>query len=540
MQRRFRLRSSSLTFLALGCGAVAVASACSTESPAGGGTAGTGGSGASTAGTAGVSGGGATGVSGNATGGVATAGSVGTSGAAGSTAGSGSGGGGGGVNAPACKAGVTALNGSGITVSATDISAFKMVAPPGTNMTKMAYDPIGKVVVILQQDGKMTSFDPMVALPTAAMTQPVTTTMAYNSGYTGTGDHRGIAFDKDGNLYVMSANGGSVTIKKGTVGANRTWSDLVTTGSGYQLGAQNNYNHSYSGMAISADGASLYFSSGSRTEHGEDEGPSGIAGNNREVPLTSCILKVPTGTPTVLQNNDAALAPFLFADGTRNGFDLAFNAEGDLIGTDNGPDMDLPDEINFLEQGKHYGFPWRFGDVDNPVRVQGFTKEGDKRIRQVYGGYNTYAFDGAFPAPPGGVTFVDPIQNLGPDANFLVASATAAAPTKADATAGLMGITAHRSPLGLAFDTAGASCGDYYKQGFVLSFGPIQGGSIGDDGEDLLLLTLKKAGGKYTMNSKQLAKGIKGAIDSVLVGNRLFTIGYGNAGSVFVFALPTP
>jgi hypothetical protein len=465
---------------------------------------------------------------------------AGTAGAA--IAGGGGSGGGGGATPPMCKA-VTPLNGAGVPVSATDISAFKMVAPPGTNMTKMAYDPIGKVVVILQQDGKMTSFDPLAELPTTAATQPVTTTMPYSSGYTGTGDHRGIVFDKDGNLYVLSASGGSVTIKKGAVGAGggaRTWTDLVTTGSGYQLGAQNNYNHSFSGIAVTADGKSLFFSSGSRTEHGEDEGPSGVAGNNREVPLTSCILKVPTDPPTVLQNNDAALAPFLFADGTRNGFDMAFNAEGDLIATDNGPDMDLPDEINFIEQGKHYGFPWRFGDVDNPVRAQGFTKEGDKRIRQVYGGYNSYVFDGAFPMPPANVSFVDPIKNLGPDANFLVASATAAAPTKADAATGLMGISAHRSPLGIAFDTAGASCGDYYKQGFVLSYGPIQGGSIGDDGEDLLLLTLKKTDGKYTMSSKQLAKGIKGAIDSVLVENRLFTIGYGNAASVFVFVLPTP
>jgi hypothetical protein len=422
-----------------------------------------------------------------------------------------------------------------------NISAFKYVNAPAGNMTKLAYDPVGQVVVILAQDNKMWSFDPKAALPTTASTAAVTTAMPYNSGYQGNGDHRGIAFDREGNLYVMSANGGSVTIKKGAPGAGggaRTWSDLVTTSQGYQNGASPNYNHSFSGIAVSPDGASLYFSSGSRTEHGEDQGPSGIAGNNREVPLTSCILKVPTATPTDLKNDDAALAPFLFADGTRNAFDLAFNAEGDLIGTENGPDMDLPDEINWIQQGKHYGFPWRFGAVDNPVRQAGFTKEGDKRLRQVYGGYDTYAYDANFPMPPQGVTFEDPILNMGPDGIFEVASATAAMPTKA--VAGLAGITAHRSPLGIAFDVEGASCGDYYKQGFVLSYGPIPSGSIGDAGEDLMLIRLSKAGDKYTMTAKQVASGIKQPIDSVMVGNRLFTIGYGNAAQVFVFVLPTP
>jgi glucose/arabinose dehydrogenase len=36
----------------------------------------------------------------------------------------------------------------------------------------------------------------------------------------------------------------------------------------------------------------------------------------------------------------------------------------------------LPDEVNFLEQGKHYGFPWRFGNTDNPVREPAYSPEG--------------------------------------------------------------------------------------------------------------------------------------------------------------------
>jgi hypothetical protein len=537
MHRRLFADLASLTVLAIvGCGTDPAPQPMNTA----------GNTGTSGAGVGGQTGGGATGLGGTSGGLPGTAGTAG-SGTAGTTGGGT--GGGGGDTPPACKP-VTGVNGSGLTVSAPDISAFKYVPKPDDikNTTKLAYDPVGKVVVMLLQNGTMFSFDPNVALPTAAMNQPVTTYMPYNAGYTGNGDHRGIVFDKDGHLYVMSAQGNagqpmSVTIKKGTLGAGgaRTWTDLVTTGTPYTAGTAPNYNHSFSGLTLSPDGKSLLFSSGSRTEHGEEQGPSGIPDNNRESPLTSAILKVPTDTPTVLHNNDAMLQPFLFADGTRNAFSIAFNAAGDLIGTDNGPDMDLPDELNFIEQGKHYGFPWRFGDVDNPVRMAGFVRENDKRLRaDVYQtGAPTYKAEPNFPAPPAG-GFVDPIRNLGPDANFFVASATAAAPTKADAVTGLMGITAHRSPLGLVFDAAGASCGEYYKQGFFLSYGPIPSGSIGDAGQDLVLVTLKKADGKYTMNAKQIAKGILGAIDAVMVGNRLFTIGYGDGGNVFVFALPTP
>jgi hypothetical protein len=249
---------------------------------------------------------------------------------------------------------------------------------------------------------------------------------------------------------------------------------------------------------------------------------------------------VPTATPTDLKNDEATLAPLLFADGTRNAYDLAFNAQGDLIGTENGPDIDLPDEVNFLEHGKHYGFPWRFGNVDNPVRDAAYTPTGDKRLHAGYGAVDkgTYVFDAAFPAAPANTVFTDPILNLGPDANYLRVDRNAEV-TQAGAT-GLAGVTAHRSPLGIAFDTAGALCGAYYQQGFMFSFGAVLQGALGDAGNDLLLLSLSKNNGVYSMKAKQLAQGINAIIDSVLVGNRLLTVGYGGDTKVFVFVLPTP
>lgn len=527
-------RATYSSVVLMAAAAVVGFAACSngtTAPPGGQPTAGTG-----TA-TAGTTAGGTSATGGTAvTGGTSATAGTGTGGTA--TAGTGgTGGTGGGTGAPACKP-VTAVNGSGLTVDATDVSAFKYADAKG--FTKMAYDPIGKVVVLLKQSGEMSSFDPNQPLPTTAASAPITTVAPYASGYMPNGeykDHRGIAFDKDGNLYVLAAQSGAnvgVNIKKGAPGAGgaaRTWTTLVTTSQGFQAGGTD-YDHTFSSIAITADGQTLYFSSGSRTEHGEPEA------NLREVPLSSAIFKVSAVTPTDLKNDEAALQPYLFADGTRNTFDLAFNADGELFGAENGPDIDLPDEVNFLEQGKHYGFPWRFGDVDNPVLDPAYVPAGDKRLNTGYGSVKngSYKHDPMFPAKPA-TPFTDPIKNLGPAANVGRVDRNA---EPAPATAGLAGITGHRSPLGLSFDAAGALCGEYYKAGFLLSYGALIGSALGDAGEDLLLLTMKKENGVYTMNAKQLAKGIKTPMDSVLIGNKLFTAGYGTTSAVYVFAFPTP
>ncbi len=533
MNRRLLINSGTFLAVAAACGFAA----CS-NSPTTSGTTGTAGA-TSTAGAVATSGaGGASATAGNSMGGAAAG-----SGTGGGAAGVATGGGGGGVVGtggapPACKPGA-AVNGSGLTVSATDISAFKYAAAsPGI---KMAYDPVGKVIVTVAQNGTLTSFDAGVAIPATASTAPLTTGKAYDSGgyaaENGFGaDHRGIAFGPDGTLYILAVRGGDnvgVSVKKGVLmgaGPARTWSVLVSTSQGFPNGGTN-FDHSFSGIALSQDGMSLFFSSGSRSDHGEQEKGQG------EVPLSSAVFKVPTATPSDMKNDMAALAPFLFADGTRNAFDMAFNANGDLIAVDNGPDMDLPDEINWLQQGKHYGFPYRFSAINNPVGEAGYSAAGDKRLHPGYQAVddNKYTSDASL-APPAGATFVDPIMNMGPDATVARADRNAA---PAPAAGGLAGLTGHRSPLGIAFDTTGALCGQYYKQGFLLSYGALKSDSLGDEGRDLLFLSLTKVGDKYTMTAKQVAKGIESPIDSVLIGNKLFTVGYGGA-PMYVFVLPAP
>jgi len=51
----------------------------------------------------------------------------------------------------------------------------------------------------------------------------------------------------------------------------------------------------------------------------------------------------------------------VFAHGIRNAWSFAWNDRGDLFSASNGPDAEVPEELDFVERGKHYGFPYQYG-----------------------------------------------------------------------------------------------------------------------------------------------------------------------------------
>ncbi|MBU2527137.1 MAG: PQQ-dependent sugar dehydrogenase [Bacteroidetes bacterium] len=55
---------------------------------------------------------------------------------------------------------------------------------------------------------------------------------------------------------------------------------------------------------------------------------------------------------------------FVWASGLRNSFGLAFNENGQLFATENGPNE--KDELNLIEKGGNYGWPFALGNVSNP------------------------------------------------------------------------------------------------------------------------------------------------------------------------------
>src|SRR6267378_4985577 len=147
----------------------------------------------------------------------------------------------------------------------------------------------------------------------------------------------GLAIGPDGTIYVLGNNttNNSLTyarIAKGVpnAGGVRTWSLLAQT-QPYPRSATA-FDHICSGMVVSPDGQYLYVNSGSRTDHGEEQSNGPLYPGLRDVPLTAKIFRLPTsGANLTLTNDLNALrqAGYIFCEGTRNAFDLAFGPNGD-------------------------------------------------------------------------------------------------------------------------------------------------------------------------------------------------------------------
>jgi hypothetical protein len=446
--------------------------------------------------------------------------------AAGGAGAGGIGGGGSGGVTTTCDQ-VVGVNDAALSVRRSNISTRIVGTQAGEQIIRIARDPSTGNVYYM---GRFCTFW-QLDLTTGTST-------SVDMGFTGT-DCRGLVFDADGTLYLLSHVGEanpmiSVIISKGALGGagGRTWSTIATSES--YLAGGSDFDHRFASLELSADESYLYFGSGSRTDHGELEGAT------REEPLTSAIFRVPTsGEDLLLANDETELQPYLFADGFRNPFDLAWNAEGELFATENGPDLDFPEELNWIQEGQSYGFPWRFGNEDNPVLDPAYDDANDTRLHPGYSAFDrgTYVYDADFPTAPAG-GFRDAILNHGPDADRFRAGPTSDVLDASEMGQPLAGITAHRSPLGLSFHTGTSPlCGDYDKAGFLLSFGPVLD-VMGDAGGDLLLVNLTKNGASYEMNTTQLVAGIESPVDSLMIDNKLYVVSFLTGADIYEITFP--
>ena len=354
----------------------------------------------------------------------------------------------------------------------------------------------------------------------------------------------GMAFGPDGTLYAVlnttvDETKTQVVIRKGVPNDQErfTWETLASS-EPYPL-SNTYYDHLYNGIVVSADGQWIYINGGSRTEHGEVEDNGGAFPDTRDVALTSKILRLPTdATELVLPNDESALTAqkLIFARGTRNAYDMAFAPNGDLFAVDNGPDADYPDELNWIREGLHYGFPWRFGTQDNPQQFPNYDPTKDLHLQS--GFYATdnglYHNDPGFPQPPD--AFTDPVVNLGPDAMKYRGDDGKEydAYVKGES---LSTFTPHRAPLGLVFVTDSELPAQWRSEGdalsaFLLSWGAA-GGTLSDKGQDLLHIQLTKTGDNYEAITTQIARGFHNPIDAVLIENRLYVLDYGGNGAIW-------
>jgi glucose/arabinose dehydrogenase/mono/diheme cytochrome c family protein len=141
------------------------------------------------------------------------------------------------------------------------------------------------------------------------------------------------------------------------------------------------FNHGVSHLAFGPDGL-LYVSSGSRTD-GNEPGTDARYYQGGELTNTACVWR--------LNPADEKPGCEIFCSGLRNSYGFCWNERGEMFATDNGPDADAPEELNRLERGKHYGFPFQFSNWTN----------------------KPYAHT---PDSPPGTIFTYPIGNFGPDA----------------------------------------------------------------------------------------------------------------------------
>jgi hypothetical protein len=428
-----------------------------------------------------------------------------------------------------------------------DVSLRRVVETgSGGGSIRLARDPTDGALYYLRKSGSIYRVEGLES--GAASTQKI-----YAASDTGLSAPQGIAIGPEGNFYLTGneTQGANTvaTVRRGERTAPgddaRVWATVART---EPYPRSNLFDHLVNGIAVSPDGRSLFVNSGARTDHGEEESQGGLFPGVREVALTAVMFRLPAdGRDLVLRNDREFLrtSGYLFAEGLRNSFDPAFAPNGDLFAGENSDDRDDSEELNWIQEGRHYGFPWRIGTNDTPQQFAGYDPAEDLLLNHNYIAYQRGLFhdDPAYPPAPD-VEFTEPVMNLGPDADSFRDPETGAV---LDASA--LGITvgtftAHRSPLGLVFDRELALGDGLEGDGFILSWtrgdpiGTPSQGPFADASEDLLHLELTKTGDAYRVRSTRIVSGFDHPIDAEIAGNRLYVLEYGGNGAVWEVTLP--
>lgn len=417
-----------------------------------------------------------------------------------------------------------------------DISVDSVLQPKMW-ASKMAFDPISEHLFYTTSSGNIYE----------VLEDSKTDVLRYTASDHGIAKVQGLCFVDStvylsGNIWYTTTGIGLVVKGELQTDGSRTWTTILST-SAYPTSSSTG-DHGFTGIIADPQKEFLYFSGGSRTSFGEVETNNGAYPGIREQALTSKIFRIPIDTANIyLYNDSTALqeSGFVFAEGTRNAYSMAFDAENRLFAIDNAGDRDDPEELNFIQQGKHYGFPWRIGGNANPIADPNYDPSADPLVNPNNGAFlaGHFAPDPTFPAPPLGITFTEPLPNFGLAADYYKEEGTGLIHKASESGQPVRTFTAHRSPLGLVIDKDKQLGGAYTGKGFVLSFMP-GGDSTGytplspwgtacpfvDSSRELVLLNFSYDStlNTYGIHTLNVATGFYLPVDAVQVGNAIYVI----------------
>lgn len=336
----------------------------------------------------------------------------------------------------------------------------------------------------------------------------------------------------------------------------RIWSTVLSTEAYPTSGPSG--DHGFTGLNIDPQQQFLYFSSGSRTSFGEVQTNNGAFPGLREQALTSKIFRIPVSAENIYLYNDSTFLDtcgYVFAMGTRNAYDMAWNAQGHLFAIDNAGERDDPEELNWIQEGHHYGFPWRIGGNLNPLTNPNYNAAQDPLINPQNSAYLEGHFnaDPNFPQIPSGLQFTEPLSNYRAAADYYKNETTGKIEKSSESGTPVKTFTPHRSPLGLVIDKHKALGSVYSGKGFVMSFMP-GGDSTGfspispwgspcpfvDPSRELVMMNLyyDSLNNDYAIQTSNLVTGFYLPVDAEQVGNSIYIIE--NNGVLWKIRFPAP
>lgn len=313
------------------------------------------------------------------------------------------------------------------------------------------------------------------------------------------------------------------------------------------------FDHGWNALVISPDEQYIYVNTGARTDHGEVQDNDGEYPHARDNALTAKIFRFPVDARDLLLPNDLDKLKadgYIYAEGIRNAYDMAFDPQGNLFAVSNSGDYDHPEDMFWIREGHHYGFPWIMGGVENPQQYPDWepNPDTDPFLNRFSHSWMVSYFhnDPGFPERPENVEFSAGVQNVGPDANKYRGPSTGKVLDGDLTGVAVSTFTAHSSPLGLFFDLEKVLSEDLRGDGFVIRYGGGPRSSLSKpfttEGKDLLHLDLsyEKGAENYTVKTTSIVKGFTSPTDAVLVDNNVYIIEYGGrrGGNIWKITLP--